>query len=132
MLIFYTFIGVLIIALFFLLIGMKYGADPPEQDNIPFVPLSQINNYGSTEPAQRMQNDILEAGYKIDGYDILNQRGQVVYTAEPVARGLNVWALSDNQQRYNLVGTVPKRNYYMYLLNHENILMYDPQQYRIF
>lgn len=132
MLIFYTFIGVLIIALFFLIIGLKYGSDPPEQDNMPLRPLSQINNYGSTETNQRMENDILEAGYKIDGYDILNQRGQIVYTAEPVARGLNVWALSDNQQRYNLVGTIPKRNYYMFLLNHENILMYDPQQYRIF
>ena len=132
MLIFYTFIGVLVIALFLLVIGMKYGDDPPEHDNMPLVPLSQINNYGSTESNQRMENDILEAGYKIGGYDVLNQRGQVVYTAEPVARGLNVWALSDNQQRYNLVGTVPKRNYYMYLLNHENILMYDPQNYRIF
>jgi hypothetical protein len=132
MLIFYTFIGVLILALLFLFIGIHYADDPPQQDSMPFVPLSQINNYGSTEPNQRMENDILEAGYKIDGYDILNQRGQVVYTAEPVARGLNVWALSDNQQRYTLVGTVPKRNYYMYLLNHENILMYDPQNYRIF
>ena len=132
MLIFYTFLGVLILALLFLLIGMKYAPDPPEQDSMPLRPLSQINNYGSTESNQRMENDILEAGYKIDGYDILNQRGQIVYTAEPLARGLNVWSLSDNQQRYSLVGTVPKRNYYMYLLNHENILMYDPQHYRIF
>lgn len=132
MLILYTFIVVLILALLFLIICSRYVDDPPQQDNTAYVPLSQINNYGSTEPNQRMENDILEAGYKIDGYDILNQRGQIVYTAEPVARGLNVWALSDNEQRYNLVGTVPKRNYYMYLLNHENILMYDPQQYRIF
>ena len=120
------------IALLFLIIGLKCGDDPPENDNMPVVPLSQLNNYGSTVSNQRMENDILAAGYKIDGYDILNQHGQVVYTAEPVARGLNVWALSDNQQRYNLVGTIPKKNYYMYLLNHENILMYDPQQYRIF
>ena len=130
--IFYTFILVLVIALFFLIIGIKYGDDPPENDHIPLVPLSQLNNYGSTESNQRMENDILAAGYKIDGYDILNQCKQVVYTAEPVARGLNVWALSDNDQRYNLVGTIPKRNYYMFLLNHENILLYDPQQYRIF
>jgi hypothetical protein len=130
--IFYTFVGVLVIALLFLIVGLKCCDDPPENDNMPLRPLSQINNYGSTEPVQRMENDILAAGYKIDGYDILNQRGQVVYTAEPVARGLNVWALSDNDQRYNLVATIPKKNYYMYLLNHENILLYDPQHYRIF
>lgn len=132
MAIFHTFLGVLFVAFIFLIIGIEYGDAQTEKDHMPVVPLSQINNYGSTVSNKRMEHDILESGYRIDGYDIINQRGQVVYTAEPVARGLNVWALSNNQQRYNLVGTVPKRNYYMFLLNHENILMYDPEHYRIF
>ena len=132
MAIFHTFLGVLLVAFIFLIIGIEYGDAQTENEHMPVVPLSQINNYGSTVNNQRMEHDILESGYRIDGYDILNQRGQVVYTAEPVARGLNVWSLSDNQQRYNLVTTIPKKNYYMFLLNHENILLYDPQQYRIF
>lgn len=119
-----------------LVVAFSLSGDRAEKIDDPQTmtsyPLQSIPHYGSAQSVQRMQQDIIAAGFQLDGYNVINQQGQMLYAAEPLANGMNIWRLSDNEQNYTLVGKVPKREYYAYLLNHENLLMIDPQQWRIF